>query len=132
VYLGFFGAPSAEDSIENPSGKYGSQSMITSVRDPSGPYGSVSGTYSANNPLSIRPPIIARFGVGITYLTTNTGLQGLSLATIDSVCGTTSFVSTQPALDTLPPPPATIGRGFSGHWADPTAGKGGAGFHTCT
>jgi len=128
VYLGFFGAPSAEESIENPAGKYGSQSMITSVRDPSGPYGSLSGTYSANNPHSIRPPIIAKSQVGITYLTTNADLQGLSLATIDSVCGKTSFVSTQPALDTPPPPAATIGPGYSGNWDDPTPGKDGHGF----
>ena len=128
VYLGFFGAPTAEDSIDNPAGKYGDPSMITSVRNPSGPYGSSSGAFSAKNPFSIRPPIIAKSQVGITYLTTNTSLQGLSLAMIDSICGTTSFVSTQPALDTLPPPPATISRGLSGNWADPTPGKDGHGF----
>jgi len=128
VYLGFFGAPTAEESIENPTGKYGSESMITSVRDPSGPYGSLSGTYSANNPHSIRPPIIAKSQVGITYLTTNIDLQGLSLATIDSVCGKTSFLATQPALDTFPPPVAKIGPGYSGNWSDPTPGKDGHGF----
>jgi hypothetical protein len=128
VYLGFFGAPTAADSIENPAGQYGSTTMINSVRNPAGPYGSLSGSYSANNPNTIRPPIIAKFQVGITFLTTNADLQGLSLATIDSICGTTSFVSTQPALDALPPPTTKIGPGFSGNWDDPTPGQDGHGF----
>src|SRR6187397_1261801 len=63
VYLGFFGSPSAVDSIENPFGAYGNPSSVGSVRNTSGPYGSSSGQYSANNPSTSTPPLFGKFDV---------------------------------------------------------------------
>jgi len=100
VYLGFFGSPSAVDSIENPFGAYGNPSSVGSVRNTSGPYGSSSGQYSANNPSTSTPPLFGKFDVATGYLSNNTFLSGsVSLASIDASCGTTNFVSTQPAAN---------------------------------
>jgi hypothetical protein len=49
----------------------------------------------------------------------------LSLSTIDTSCGTSSFVSTQPAATPLS---TTIRPGISGNWDDPTVGQEGHGF----
>lgn len=126
IYLGFFGSEFAAESIENPFGAYGSQTGPSSVRNPSGPYGSPTGPYSANNPSTSTPPLFGKFEIGMGYLTTNTLLPGnLSLASIDSFCGTTNFFSTQPAVTVSA---ITIGPGVSGNWDDPTAGQGGHGF----
>ena len=126
VYLGFFGTASAVDSIENPGGTFGSPTSSFSVRNTSGPYGSSSGPYSANNPSTTTPPLFGKFEAAMGYLSTNTTLSGaLSLASIDAMCGTNSFVSTQPAAS---PTSITIRPGISGNWADPTIGQDGHGF----
>jgi len=126
VYLGFFGSPSAVDSIENPFGTYGSSSSVGSVRNTSGPYGSLSDPYSANNPQTNTPPLFGKSEAAIGYLSTNPFLSGaVSLASIDESCGTTNFVSTQPAGN---PVATTIRAGISGNWADPTVGQEGHGF----
>jgi hypothetical protein len=123
VYLGFFGSPSAVDSIENPFGTYGNPS---SVRNTSGPYGSSSGAYSANNPSASTPPLFGKFEAAIGYLSNNTFLSGsVSLASIDASCGTNNFVSMQPAAN---PASITIRPGISGNWDDPTVGQEGHGF----
>jgi hypothetical protein len=126
VYLGFFGTPSAADSIENPNGTYGNPSNFSSVRNTSGPYGSSSGPYSANNASTNTPPLFGKFEMATGYLSTNTSLSGaLSLASIDASCGTNNFVSTQPAAS---PVSITIRPGISGNWDDPTVGQEGHGF----
>jgi hypothetical protein len=126
VYLGFFGSPSAVDSIENPFGTYGNPSSVGSVRNTSGPYGSSSGAYSANNPSASTPPLFGKFEAAIGYLSNNTFLSGsVSLASIDASCGTNNFVSMQPAAN---PASITIRPGISGNWDDPTVGQEGHGF----
>jgi len=126
VYLGFFGSPSAVDSIENPFGTYGNPSSIGSVRNTSGPYGSSSGQYSANNPGTSTPPLFGKFTAAAGYLSNNTFLPGsVSLASIDASCGTNNFVSMQPAAN---PSSITIRPGISGNWDDPTVGQQGHGF----
>lgn len=126
VYLGFFGSPSAVDSIENPFGAYGNPSSVGSVRNTSGPYGSTSGQYSANNAQTNTPPLFGKFEHALGYLSTNTFLSGaVSLASIDASCGTNNFVSTQPAAS---PASLTIRPGISGNWDDPTVGQQGHGF----
>jgi hypothetical protein len=126
VYLGFFGTTTAADSIENPNGTYGNPANPNSVRDTSGPYGSSSGPYSANNASTNTPPLFGKFEAATGYLSTNTSLSGaLSLASIDSLCGTNNFVSTQPAAS---PTSITIRPGISGNWDDPTVGQEGHGF----
>ncbi len=125
VYLGFFGSPTAVDSIENPFGIYGNPSSVDSVRDTSGPYGSSTGQYSANNPSTSTPPLFGKFDVASGYLSNNTFLPGsVSLASIDAACGN-SFVSTHPAAN---PSSITIRPGISGNWDDPTVGQEGHGF----
>ena len=125
VYLGFFGSPTAVDSVENPFGTYGNPSSVDSVRNTSGPYGSSSGQYSANNPSTNTPPLFGKFAVASGYLSNNTFLPGsVSLASIDAACGN-SFVSTQPAAN---PASITIRPGISGNWDDPTDGQEGHGF----
>jgi hypothetical protein len=126
VYLGFFGTPSAADSIENPNGTYGNPSNPSSVRNTSGPYGSSSGPYSASNASTNTPPLFGKFEMATGYLSTNTSLSGaLSLASIDASCGTNNFVATQPAAS---PVSITIRPGISGNWDDPTVGQAGHGF----
>jgi len=125
VYLGFFGSPTAVDSIENSFGIYGNPSSVASVRDTSGPYGSSTGQYSANNPSTSTPPLFGKFDVASGYLSNNTFLPGsVSLASIDAACGN-SFVSTHPAAN---PSSITIRPGISGNWDDPTVGQEGHGF----
>jgi len=125
VYLGFFGSPTAVDSIENSFGIYGNPSSVASVRDTSGPYGSSTGQYSANNPATSTPPLFGKFDVASGYLSNNTFLPGsVSLASIDAACGN-SFVSTHPAAN---PSSITIRPGISGNWDDPTVGQEGHGF----
>ncbi len=125
AYLGFFGSPTAVDSIENPFGIYGNPSSVDSVRDTSGPYGSSTGQYSANNPSTSTPPLFGKFDVASGYLSNNTFLPGsVSLASIDAACGN-SFVSTHPAAN---PSSITIRPGISGNWDDPTVGQEGHGF----
>jgi hypothetical protein len=125
VYLGFFGSPTAVDSVENPFGIYGNPSSVDSVRNTSGPYGSSSGQFSANNPTTNTPPLFGKFSTASGYLSNNTFLPGsVSLASIDAACGN-SFVSTQPAAN---PASMTIRPGISGNWDDPTVGQEGHGF----
>ncbi len=92
-YLGFFGSQVASESIMNPVGEFGSSVRQMSVRNPVGPYGSSVRQYSAQNPVTFTPPVIAKAGNFVAFLTTNSAILGtrVSLAEIDQVCGTNTF-----------------------------------------
>lgn len=119
VYLGFFGNPYATDSIENKYGKYGSQYEQFSIRNPYGPYGSEYAQFSATNPYAAAPPIIVGHQTPIALLTVNALLTPrVSLAEVDSICGTTNFFATGP--DQAGSSGAfSIGPGITGNWYNP-------------
>ena len=136
TYLGFFGSRFASDSIGNEFGDHGSRFRPDSVRNAFGTFGSQFSPFSATNPLTLTPPVIARDGQFLAFLTTNPiAPLGISLAAIDAECGT-GFAAGSPAGTPLPPgvPPFTAGGGgddgqlpvvdfgFSGLWWNPDRG----------
>lgn len=131
-YLGFIGSRFASESIQNPYGSYGSSYSTLSVRNPYGTYGSAYSSLSASNPFASRPPVIARAGQFLAFLTTNTaaGSLGVSLAQIDGTC--TNLISSQPVSPVVPPqiptytPPApTVVTMTNGSAAGPLSGAAG-------
>jgi len=97
-YLGFFGSRFATESIMNEFGTYGSEFSQSSVRNEFGPYGSEFRQFSALNPFTLTPPVIARAGSFVAFLSVNTSLVGpkVSLADIDFVCGVDGFQASTP------------------------------------
>lgn len=132
-YLGFFGSQFATDSVMNPYGTYGSKYSVFSVRNNYGSYGSAYSALSALNPYASKPPVIARSGQFLGFLTTNAGAGalGVSLAQIDASC--TNLMSGQPAGPLSPPqipsftPPAPqVITLPNGAFAGPMIGSAGA------
>jgi len=126
TYLGFFGSPFAGDSVENQYGQFGSQYQSFSIRNPFGNYGSQYAQYSVANPFTQTPPVVYRSGEPLFYLTANATLGGLGVADIDEECGTTNFVSTEPATNSMPPLSINLDQhGLSGTWSeDGVSGQG--------
>lgn len=104
TYLGFFGSEFASQSIMNTFGEFGSEFRSNSVRNPFGAFGSSTRTYSATNPFTTTPPVIARDGEFVAFLTANPiANPAVSLETIDAECET--FSATSPASSGQPTPP---------------------------
>lgn len=128
-YLGFIGSRFASESIMNPYGSYGSSYSTFSVRNTYGSYGSAYSSLSASNPFATRPPVIARAGQFLAFLTTNpaAGPLGVSLAQIDGTC--TNLLSSlpispvvAPQLPTYTPPAPTIITTTNGSAVGPLSG----------
>lgn len=105
VYLGFFGSRFASESIMNQFGTYGSRFNQSSVRNEFGPYGSQFQQFSALNPFTLTPPVIAKAGSFVAFLTVNTTLVGpkVSLAEIDAACGVDGFLASAPVEPVVVP-----------------------------
>jgi hypothetical protein len=120
-YLGFFGIPSAADSIENAHGVYGSPESWLSVRASDAGYGSSSTMYSAANSRTTLPPVIMVGNEVVARLSTNAALDdAVSLEWLDANC---SFMSLSP-IDGGPPLIERVQlnqHGITGTWYDPHA-----------
>lgn len=122
TYLGFFGTEYATESIMNPFGSHGSEFGNASVRNTFGAFGSSFGPFSAKNALSSSPPMIAKRGNFIAFLTTNSSLTPrVSLTDIGANCDFFSSSADRRTGDPIPQPPAAGG----GTPQPPATGMGG-------
>lgn len=135
-YLGFIGSRFASESVMNPYGTYGNRYGTNSVRNTYGSYGSPYSSLSANNSYAARPPVIARAGQFLGFLTSNSaaGVLGVRLTDIDASC--TNLLSSAPASPVVPPslpsytPPAAVTVPLAnGRPAGPVLGGAGSTFN---